>query len=144
MRKSLARGVGFLLAQGRGVSIARPGELSRIGVWSVSEPQQTCIEGPPRVSLALQTPLTAAHCNTLQHTETHCNTPHHTATRCNIETRLTARTLTHCSTLQHRDTRHSRYPNTLQHNAIRHASQQVPYARQMSPQIPHKNADTLL
>jgi len=41
--------------------------------------------------------ISAAHCNTLQHTAAHCSTLQHTATHCNT----LQRTAAHCNTLQH-------------------------------------------
>jgi len=72
-----------------------------------------------------QTPPTAPHCNTQQHTATHCNTLQHTATHCNtlhhtsnfVEcirpciTSMSPPTALHCNTQQHTAT----HCNTLQH-----------------------------
>ena len=58
------------------------------------------------------TPLTATHCDTLQHTATHCNTLQHTATH-RLTHPLLQHTATHCNTLQHTVT----HCNTLQHTA---------------------------
>ena len=73
----------------------------------------------------LTCPITAIHCNTLQHTASHYNTPtflhslpsvvhcvtlQHTATHC----KTPRHTATHCSTLQHTTT----HCNTLQHTLI--------------------------
>ena len=41
--------------------------------------------------------VTAAHCNTLQHTATHCTTLQHSATHCSTLQHIT----THCTTLHH-------------------------------------------
>jgi len=68
-------------------------------------------------------PITATHCNTLQHTAkhcnilqqttTHCSTLQHTATHCNTlhHTAPHYNTATHCNTLQH--------TTTLQHTSTR-------------------------
>ena len=83
--------------------------------------------------------LTAAHCNTLQHTVTYCNTLQHTVTLCSIPPIASRKgrtnqqhalhlTTTHCNTPQHNPgrrqerthepaTRTATYCNTLQHTA---------------------------
>ena len=76
------------LVRTRGDFLPRVVECLYLELWRTYS--TACIEGPPRVSLALETPLTASLCDTLQHTAPHCNILQHIATHCNIEARLTA------------------------------------------------------
>ena len=67
--------------------------------------------------------LTAAHCNTLQHTATHCNTLQHTAA--------------HCSTLQHT----AAHYNTLQYTAtncitLQHTASHCNKVQTSIPEVP--------